>query len=53
MSNAKTSNLIQVKRDLAAKYSRLAVNTKSRAKRISFSSRAERYRRQAIQLERD
>lgn len=51
MPGSKTSsNLIQVKQDLADKYARLANQTKSTPLRRKFSSRAEHYRRQVEQL---
>lgn len=53
MSNGRNSHLIQVKLNLAAKYDRLAVQTRSRPKRMKFMSRAERYRRQVAQLQRE
>ena len=53
MPNSKTTNLIQVKQNLAAKYRHLANLTKSPAQRKKFTSRAERYRRQVLQLQHD
>jgi hypothetical protein len=53
MPSSKTTNLIQVKQKLAAKYRHLANLTKSPAQRKKFTSRAERYRRQVLQLQHD
>jgi hypothetical protein len=53
VSTGKTENLIQVKQNLADKYTRLAVRTRSSALRQKFTSRAERYRRQVLQLKHD
>lgn len=53
MPSAKTTNLIQIKQNLAAKYRHLANLTKSPAQRKKFNSRAERYRRQVLQLQHD
>ena len=53
MPSSKTTNLIQVKQNLAAKYRHLANLTKSSAQRKKFTSRAERYRRQVLQLQHD
>lgn len=51
MSNAKIENLIDVKQKLCAKYQHLASLTKSPAQRKKFNSRAERYRRQVLQMQ--
>lgn len=52
MGASKTKTLIEVKRDLAAKYERLAQRTPSTPRQKNWFRKAERYRRQAEQLER-
>lgn len=44
--------LVEIKRDLAAKYERLAQQTASTPRQKNWFRKAERYRRQAEQLER-
>lgn len=46
----KTEHLKKLKLEMAAKYERLSVNTKSKPRRKQFRSRANKFRREAAAL---
>ena len=52
MAANKKKTLIEVKRELAAKYERMAQRTASTPRQKNWFHKAERYRHQAEQLER-
>jgi len=52
MAAIEKKSLVEVKRELAAKYERLAQRTGSKPRQKNWFHKAERYRRQAEQLER-
>lgn len=52
MAANRKKSLVEVKRDLATKYERLAQRTPSTPRQKNWFRKAERYRRQVEQLER-
>jgi len=51
-TKSESNHLLEIKRAQSLRYARMARQTKSAAKRKQFTSRSEKYRRQAEELAR-